>query len=138
MNIIATVTKSDEISAEYLHLAMVLFFAAVAACLIGLLLVILPRAPARLSFFWSIGAVCLGIYPAAFSVYVHHLDFIAVGVDGTRASEPYWKALMIPFSPVVLGLLVMAFHMLSRKSRNEPLPGSQANSERDYQHATPG
>lgn len=41
-------------------------------------------------------AIVASIVPLGFSAYIHHIDFIAVGQDGTAASELLWKTLIVP------------------------------------------
>ena len=57
----------------------------------------------------SLGLALLGglisLIPVTFAVYVHHIDFVEVGADGTPASEPLWKALAVPLFPLVGSLL---------------------------------
>jgi hypothetical protein len=67
-------------------------------------------------------AIVASIIPLGFSAYIHHIDFIAVGQDGTAASEPLWKTLIAPSLPVIASCSAMMIVCIRRG--NTPTPSS--------------
>ena len=70
-------------------------------------------------------AILLSFFPLGFAAYVHHIDFVEVGGDGTPASGPLWRVLLLPSLPVVMALVTIA---ISRGRQGHPT--SSAASQR--------
>lgn len=52
-------------------------------------------------------AILFSVFPLGFDAYIHHIDFVEVGGDGTRASGPLWRAILFPLLPVMVALLAI-------------------------------
>lgn len=119
MSFIATATPSEAIDPEFHILSLVLFLAAVVTALIALLFRFIQPSRIRTRLAFSLFAAILGLYPLCLATYVYQLDFVAVEIDGTPASPPFWVALAIPSLPIVFGLALI-LHTWREVKRRDP------------------
>lgn len=42
------------------------------------------------------------LFPLLFALHVYHIDYVAIGIDGTPASPPVLSALAVPSIPLIL------------------------------------
>lgn len=110
--LLATVSPSDEIDEIFWWAALICFLLAVVLAVTVWLGGWL--APRRRDW-WkglAVAAILLSLYPIAFMAYIHHIDYVPVEVDGTKASGPLWKALLLPCLPLMLSLVYLARSVL--------------------------
>jgi hypothetical protein len=117
MLFLATAFESEGIDPEYWWLAWVLFLGAsgVGSAALAIRIFVLSRR--RFELVLSLLTILLAVYPISFWAYVHHIDFVEIGGDGTRASAPAWKALAIPAIPIILGSILTAHYLIRRAAR---------------------
>jgi hypothetical protein len=117
MSFLATAMESEGVDPEYWWVAWILFLGASGVGIAALAIRIFVRSRRRFELVLSLVTVLLAVYPISFWAYVHHIDFVAIGGDGTPASAPVWKALAIPAIPVILGSVLTAHYFLRRHPR---------------------
>lgn len=105
MPILATCSPSEELGSWPFELSGVCFFGAITLGLMALIGGLMQRDE---SVFWRVVAVLAGLlalFPVGFAAYVHHIDFVAETRDGTEASGPLWKELVLPSMPILLAVV---------------------------------
>ena len=106
MWVLATVGASDGIDPWVWESATVCLVASAILAFVALELLVLWKAWVRRIAFVSI---CLSAFPFFLSAYVHQIDFVAVGGDGTPASGPLWKAVLLPAIPLLASMLLICW-----------------------------
>lgn len=106
----ATATESEELPHWIWVASMTCFFLAFGIALIVAIIRMFWDAQRWLSTSLALAAFTLGLPLVVFTSFVHHLDFVVVEMDGTRASEPFWTALWVPCLPLEIAMLVLLFH----------------------------
>jgi hypothetical protein len=117
MTLLATAMESEGINPEYWWAAWILFLGASGVGILSLAIRIFVRSRRRFELMLSLLTVFLAVYPISFLAYVHHIDFVAIGGDGTPASSPIWMAIAIPSIPVIVGILLTAHYFLQGRPR---------------------
>lgn len=96
---------------------------AVLAAPIAVIAAVVSRSPSSLRRprILAITSVLASLFPLTFSAYLYHIDYVAVGGDGTAASGPLWRALLFPFLPVLASIFALAVcHFRSRSAFSPP------------------
>ena len=109
MILLATATASDGVAPVWWHVALGCFVISAVLALITLGASLFSRNAHHRPWLRlvAIAAIVLSLLPLGFCAYIHHIDFVEVGGDGTRASGPLWEALIFPSLPVIVSLLGM-------------------------------
>ena len=107
MLILATASAADEITPGYWYFVSGCLLVAAAVSLVALILAGMSRMPSRCSKILAGFSVAISMFPVVFSVYVHRIDYVAVGGDGAPASDPLWRVLIIPVMPVIVAILAV-------------------------------
>jgi hypothetical protein len=117
MLLLATTRPSEEVDHELFMVAGAMYCS---ACLVGVLALIfaftLRRYPGVVLIL-SFLTFALGIFPFVFGSYIYHIDYIAVGRDGTRASPPFWRALWILALPLFAGLTLTLLSAIPQRQK---------------------
>ena len=103
---LATTSASDGIDPWVWESATVCLVASAILAFVALELLVLGKAWVRRISFVS---AFLSAFPFVLSAYVHQIDFVAVGGDGTPASGPLWKAVLIPGIPLLASMALICW-----------------------------
>ena len=100
---LATTCPSEELNSGLWGLSSACLAGAAILAFVALFLLIFEKAGMRRC---ALASGCLSLFPFCFAAYVHKIDFVVVAYDGTPASGPLWKAVLIP------GILLLASALL--------------------------
>lgn len=108
--VLATVSASDDLPEVWWQFAFAAFIlGSLLACVVLVTSVFTRR---RSAWFLptTFAAMIFGLAGLAFAAHFYRIDYNPVGIDGTKASPPFWQALAIPSLPVVASLVALAVH----------------------------
>lgn len=110
MLILATTSASDAIDPVWWQIAFGCFILGALVALAALVSSLLRRTSQQRRWTRRLAgvAILVSMFQVGFVAYIHHIDFVEVGGDGTPASRPLWQALLVPSLPVIASLLAMA------------------------------
>ncbi len=85
--------------------------------LITLVLWIFPKVRRTIAPVVALTTIAISIYPVVFGSYLHHIDFVAETMDGTKASPPYWKELGVLWLPILVASAFLICPAVFQKTR---------------------
>lgn len=113
--ILATVCPSEEKIARWLWPVMTLcFLAALAMALVVLIASVACKVTRSWPLRLAAATFLLGLGPLALVYYEYQLDYVAVAMDGTKASGPLWDALFWPALPSAAAVLASVIFLIRR------------------------
>ncbi len=118
--ILATVCPSDELP-SFLWPASTTVFLIAAGLGVASLALLWVR-PGSSGKWLAAAGFLIGLIPVAFAAHVYQIDFVAVAWDGTPASGPLWKALVVPSLPPIASAILMIVHYRRKPFACGPAP----------------
>jgi hypothetical protein len=109
-SILATVSASDELPEVWWKVA---FGAFIIACLLSLAVLVhslITRRRSRWFIPATIASMTFGSVAWLFAAHVYRIDYVAVEMDGTKASPPFLQAQAVPSLPILAALAALAVY----------------------------
>jgi hypothetical protein len=109
-SILAAASASDELSEAWWEFA---FGAFIIACLLSLAVVVRSLVTRRRSRWFmpaTIASMTLGSIAWLFAAHVYRIDYVAVEMDGTKASPSFLQAQAVPGIPILASLAALAVY----------------------------
>jgi len=109
-SILATVSASDELPEVWWKFA---FGAFLIACLLSIALLfrsLVTRYRSRWFIPVTIASMTFGSVAWLFAAHVYRIDYVAVEIDGTKASPPFLQAQAVPSLPILAALVALTVY----------------------------
>lgn len=110
--ILATVSPSEELPDVWLEFAITAFYVACLLALVVLTRSFFTRRRSKWFFPTTIFATIFGSAAWLYFAYVYRIDYVAVEMDGTKASSPFWQAMAIPNLPILVSLVALVIYQM--------------------------
>ena len=122
MLILATASASDEVDPVWWQVAWGCFVIGSVVVLVAFGASLFSSAAHRMLWPRLMAgiAILFSVFPLCFAAYIHHIDFVEIGGDGTPASDPLWRAMLFPSLPVITGLLAVAICSSRQRRTRSP------------------
>ncbi len=56
--------------------------------------------------------MAFGLVSWLYAAYVYRIDYVAVEMDGTKASLPFWQEIAVPSLPILASMVALAVYQI--------------------------